>query len=150
MVCACGDGLAPPAFDQAVAVEDLLPPPPVSDGPLGMDGPGVGASCTTACDCSPGLACVAGTCQASKPAMYCCGTPACTGDELCQHPDGQVSQCSLPADAGVRQDAGSAAACTMTACGPGLAGDIFCRIACASVTGSCVASQGGSGATCAP
>ncbi len=78
-----------------------------------------------------------------------CGSAACTGDNLCQEPTGQVSQCSLPPDAGVRPGGDGGASCVTAPCVKGAAGDLLCQIACAKTSASCVAITG-SGTHCTP
>jgi hypothetical protein len=151
VLCAgCGDGPAPQAYDLSVQLgdEDLAP----ADGALtdGMpaDLAGSDAACATACNCAPGNACIAGVCTPTVPQTFCCGTAECTGQNLCESATGQVSQCSLPPDAGTPRDGGSAGSCTTQRCAPGAGGDILCKIACANSTASCV--TGGSGSACVP
>jgi hypothetical protein len=163
LVAGCTDGVAPPNFtnddqgvgdlgeeDLAVPVdggaEDLLPPPdllpPSTDLPPDLRP----QSCTTACDCPSGQSCTLGTCV-TMPMIFCCGTPGCTtGSNICETSDGRFSQCSAPADAGVRPDAGPTGTCATVACTPGTGSNLFCRIACGNLTATC------SGATghCAP
>lgn len=154
----CTDGKAPPAFDASVQLDgavDLAS----GDGPAGDL-----AGCRTACDCPAGERCQAGACQTVVPNVFCCGTSACTGDNLCETSSGQVSQCSLPPDAGVTPDAGTrtdggsnsrdggaAGGCATRACKLGLAGDLYCTVACGSMSANCVAgASSGSGAHCMP
>ncbi|HEY7953798.1 MAG TPA: hypothetical protein VII38_00850, partial [Polyangia bacterium] len=98
-----------------------------------------------------------GACQTVVPNVFCCGAKSCTGDNLCETRTGEVSQCSLPPDAGVTPDAGSkadggtAAGCATRSCKLGLAGDLYCTVACGNMNANCVASaSSGSGAHCAP
>lgn len=138
----CTDGQAPPALDASVRLDsgvDLA----------SIDGPAADmASCRTACDCPTGERCQNGACQTVVPNVFCCGTAACTGDNLCQSENGEVRQCSLPADAGVPPGGGSSA-CVSRACAPGLTGDLYCVVACGKMSASCVAGAGSS-AHCAP
>jgi hypothetical protein len=144
----CNDGQAPPGWDASASVDqgpsDLL----VIDVDAGP------RACTTACDCSSGERCAEGVCATGSVPIYCCGTAACTGDNLCQDPNGEVSQCGLPGDAGVRPagdgGAGTGPGCGMTTCTKGLTGDLLCQLACGKTTSKCVDKSGGSGAHCMP
>jgi len=154
LVAGCTDGIAPPvlvnddlgvpdASEEDLAVED-------SGGPVdlsGVDFFGIDLSpagtvdmrsggCATACDCPSGQACIAGACSASVQ-VFCCGTAGCTGANTCQGSDGRISQCSAPPDAGVLPDAGSSGGCVNTACTPGLGSQLFCSLACGTLTASC-------------
>jgi hypothetical protein len=149
----CTDGVAPPNLtnddlgvgdlgdeDMTGVVEDLLPPPADL---LTVDAePDLRPqACATACDCPAGQACLLNVCSTSQQ-IFCCGTAACTGADVCQAPDGRISQCALPADAGVRPDAGSTSTCAATACTPGLGSTLFCRLACANLTATCSGATG--------
>lgn len=142
----CSDGKAPPALDASAVVDGGT-----RDLPLPLDGAGPdGAGCRTACDCPTGERCNQGVCETVVPMVFCCGTTACTGNNLCQSPNGDVSQCSLPPDAGVMPDGGSKTGCKTTTCVPGLPGDLFCTVACGSMNANCVAASAGSSAHCMP
>jgi hypothetical protein len=142
LMVGCTDGDAPPILVQDLGV--------ATDGAVGDGGPadlhGVGAACTTACDCTPGLACRMKTCEAAQAPVFCCGTATCTDANLCQFPDGTVSQCDRP-DAGgtpVDVDAGATpTACTNTSCTVGLGGNAFCKLACGALSATCVKAAGG-------
>jgi hypothetical protein len=59
--------------------------------PLG----GMGASCQTACDCTPGLSCTQGTCGTSRfGQLYCCESSTCPAGSFCQSSMGGFGQCS--------------------------------------------------------
>ncbi len=75
-----GGGDAGAAIDASSgAGADLLSSPSMPD--LGA----VGASCKTACDCEPGLACRRGKCAMSQIGMvYCCGSATCPQGSPCQ------------------------------------------------------------------
>lgn len=140
---------APPNLDQGV----LLDEGPGDGLPGGSDGSGGGVDlapirCKTACDCPDGQRCNAGACEISAPMVFCCGKATCPGDSLCQQPNGEVSQCSLPPDAGVKPSADGGATCATTSCAKGTPGDILCELSCGTTTAKCVA--GGSGAHCTP
>jgi len=61
--------------------------------PLG----GNGATCKTACDCEPGLACRMGTCGMSNiGAVYCCDSGMCPAGSFCQTSMGGFQQCGSP------------------------------------------------------
>ncbi len=62
--------------------------------PAGPDLGGAGATCTTACDCQPGLACVMGACTASMIGMlYCCESATCPTGSYCQSMAGKFQMC---------------------------------------------------------
>ncbi len=146
---ACNGGFAPPAFvdggdDLPMVLGDLANP----------DGGSIGQSCTTACDCqaTPGARCEGGTCMLTATQVFCCGTAACPGDNICQTTSGQVDQCNLNPDAAFTPppgDAGTQASCVSQPCTTGLAGDVLCKLACRSSTAVCSGS-GGSGEHCMP
>jgi hypothetical protein len=52
-------------------------------------------SCTTACDCTPGLSCVDSTCMQTGSLLYCCGSAACPIGAVCQLPTGDFSNCGV-------------------------------------------------------
>lgn len=53
-----------------------------------------GGGCTTACDCSPGLGCVSGTCISGIVPVYCCEGATCPAGQQCQRgADGTMSKC---------------------------------------------------------
>ncbi len=137
LAAGCTDGAAPPNLtNDDSGVGDMAD----EDMPVTMDLRGevdmLPQGCRTACDCPAGQACVSSVCTASNPPTFCCGTAACTGADFCQTPDGRFSQCSAPADAGIR-DAGSSSSCMMTPCTPGLGSQLFCSLACGSLTAMC-------------
>jgi hypothetical protein len=144
------DGFAPPTLtdggdDIPMVVGDLA----------NADAGSIGQPCTTACDCqaTPGARCESGSCSMTSTPVFCCGTPGCTGKNLCQTPTGQVDQCSLDQDAAFTPppgDAGSPPACATQACTQGVAGDVLCKLACRSSTAMCVPGSAGSGEHCAP
>ena len=146
----CTDGVAPPAFvlDQGIPDEgepdggdDLSANPPVdlaSADLLTVDL--LPRPCITACDCTPGERCKAGFCEMDTVQVFCCGTPACTGSNLCETSSGKVSQCSNP-DGGVRPDMGAGAGCNSISCAPGLAGTALCVLACGSAAATCSATN---------
>jgi hypothetical protein len=68
---------------------------PIMDaGATGLDahlaGPG---SCTTACDCQPGLACLNGNCASGPQQTYCCEAATCPSGAGCQTMSGSYSTC---------------------------------------------------------
>jgi hypothetical protein len=65
--------------------------------PLG----GMGATCKTACDCEPGLACRMGTCGASNIGkIYCCESMDCPAGNFCQSENGGFGQCGAGGNGG--------------------------------------------------
>ena len=131
---ACTDGVAPPILgDMAVNIPDegvdgsgvdlLQAPPDLLNVDL------VTVPCTTACDCTPGDRCENRVCTTSSTPVFCCGTPACTGSNVCETQRGQVSQCSSPPDAGLFPDAG-AGSCGDVPCLKGIGSTAFCTVAC--------------------
>ena len=140
LMVGCTDGVAPPILVQDLGAQ--------VEGDLGGAGDlgGIGAACATACDCMPGLACRMAKCAAAQVAVFCCGTPACTNANVCQFPDGTVSQCDRVDGGGtpVDVDAGATpSACRMQACTLGVGGDAFCKLTCGSLTATCVQATGG-------
>jgi hypothetical protein len=130
---ACTDGNAPPLL-----VQDL-------GAGVASDFSGGGGACTSACDCPAGQACRMGVCEASMPMVFCCGTASCTGTALCEFSDGTFSQCDRADGGGVPPtvDGGTTPAlCTMTACTRGVGGNAFCKLACGSLTATCVGTGG--------
>jgi hypothetical protein len=143
----------------AVGCTDGDAPPQLTSGDAGID-QGMGdlagtidlaAKCTTACDCPAGEACRMGQCQtiATVP-VFCCSSATCMSSDICEFPDGKISQCD-------RRDAGpvtpvvdggvTASKCEMTGCSKGSGGDEFCKLACGG-TATCVTS--GSNEHCMP
>jgi hypothetical protein len=65
----------------------------LATGPSAPDLGAVGASCKTACDCEPGLACRRGKCSMSQMGMvYCCESSTCPQGELCQSQQGGMTK----------------------------------------------------------
>jgi hypothetical protein len=55
---------------------------------------GQGATCKTACDCQPGLACTQGTCRQSMfGQIFCCDSGDCPAGNICQSSSGGFAQC---------------------------------------------------------
>jgi hypothetical protein len=53
-----------------------------------------GASCYTACDCNPGLACINGKCNSAGVPRYCCeSTSSCPSGMACQRQSGPLGIC---------------------------------------------------------
>jgi hypothetical protein len=136
LMVGCTDGDAPPQL-----VSDFGVPTDAAPDLIG-----VGASCTTACDCAPGLACKMMQCEAASAPVFCCGTSTCSDDNLCQFSDGTVSQCGR-ADGGgspVDVDAGATPmACRNTPCAVGIGGNAFCKLVCGASSATCVKGPGG-------
>ena len=59
------------------------------------DGGVAGATCTTACDCMPGLGCFGGQCAAGNAAVYCCGSTSCPSGDICQSMTGNYGRCGF-------------------------------------------------------
>jgi hypothetical protein len=139
LMAGCTDGNAPPVLvNDDFAVGDL-------NEDLSLEDQGnpdlLPTGCRTACDCPNGQACISSMCSAAQQ-VFCCGTAMCTGASLCQFPDGRISQCANPSDGGVQPDAGSMSACTSTACTPGLGSQLFCSLACGTLTAMCSGATG--------
>ncbi len=137
LMVGCTDGDAPPILVQDLGIQ--------LDEGSAADLFGVGEPCSTACDCTPGLACRMKMCAAAQVPVFCCGTAACTGSNLCEFPDGTVSQCSMPDGGGTPVDVDAGAtptACTSTACNVGIGGNAFCKLVCGAVSATCVSSGG--------
>jgi hypothetical protein len=135
LMVGCTDGDAPPILVQDLGVPTDAAPDLV----------GVGAACATACDCTAGLACRMMRCEAAPTPVFCCGTSTCSDGNLCEFPDGTVSQCDH-ADGGgspVDVDAGATPqACTNTTCTRGPGGNAFCKLVCGALSATCVKSGG--------
>jgi hypothetical protein len=52
-----------------------------------------GQECQSACDCSNGLACQAGSCVALDAPVYCCEGSFCPPDQTCESAEGQMELC---------------------------------------------------------
>jgi hypothetical protein len=130
LMAGCTDGDAPPQLVQdlgAVVVADLA------------------GSCTTACDCPAGLACKQGKCATAATQIFCCGTAACTSANLCEFPDGTISQCDRVDGGGTPPDVDAGAtptACAMNGCSRGVGGNAFCKLACGDPAATCVNAGG--------
>ena len=74
-----------------IEFRDMRLPEDMSSDPLDRDQGG--QACQTTCDCSPGLACVTGFCEASSSPVYCCESSFCPPNEACQANDGSRSLC---------------------------------------------------------
>ena len=137
VIAGCTDGDAPPQLVQDLGLSSL------DGGPADLQG--VGAACSTACDCTPGLACENMACASAQVPVFCCGAASCTGTSVCEFPDGKVGQCDRP-DAGgtpVDVDAGATpTACTNTACSVGIGGNAFCKLTCGALSATCVKTGG--------
>jgi hypothetical protein len=61
-----------------------------------------GATCTTACDCMPGLGCSNGSCGGgTASAYYCCDqTGECPTASVCEFSNGQIGTCGSDGGAG--------------------------------------------------
>ena len=130
LMVGCTDGDAPPQL-----VQDL-------GALVAVD---LGGSCTTACDCPAGLECKQNRCATAAVQVFCCGTPACTSANLCEFPDGTISQCDRTDGGGTPPDVDAGAtpqACTMTLCTRGVGGNAFCKLACGDLSATCVKSGG--------
>lgn len=62
-------------------------------GIIPTDGGVAGASCQTACDCMPGLACLNNMCTAAPQPVYCCSGASCPTGKLCQSTGGGYAVC---------------------------------------------------------
>ena len=67
------------------------------DGFVITDGGAVGATCTTACDCMPGLGCFGGQCTAGNAPVYCCGSTDCPNGAICERMTGGYGRCGFGA-----------------------------------------------------
>jgi hypothetical protein len=106
---------------------------------------GSGGPCTTACDCPAGLACKQNKCEPAAVQVFCCGTPECTSANLCEFPDGTISQCDRADGGGTPPDVDAGAtvqACTMNLCSRGVGGNAFCKLACGNLAATCVKTGG--------
>jgi hypothetical protein len=65
-----------------------------SSGQYGQCGGMMGGTCTTACDCTPGEACLMGTCRMGFQPVYCCDDPStCTTGSFCESASGMFGRC---------------------------------------------------------
>src|SRR5438045_8778600 len=83
-----GQDLSTP-LDQSAAGDDLVGGSTdlaeVPDGgTISVDAGGTGTTCMSACDCMPGLGCFNDTCTTSARPIYCCNSPVCPANYLCQ------------------------------------------------------------------
>ncbi len=100
LFAACGSDNGQGGNDLSMTVTDMAVP---LTGDLaygggdmvGVNGDGgvVGTTCTTACDCMPGLGCFAGKCTTGAAPVYCCGSATCPNGSVCQNSGGTYSQC---------------------------------------------------------
>jgi hypothetical protein len=69
-----------------------------------------GSTCSTACDCQPGLSCYNGKCGTGGMAYYCCTATMCPNGSTCQDDTGKISTCgggtSTPVDMAVGSSGG--------------------------------------------
>ncbi len=65
------------------------------DGFVITDGGVAGTTCTSACDCMPGLGCFAGKCAAATNPIYCCGSTSCPSGDICQSMNGTYGRCGF-------------------------------------------------------
>ena len=54
-----------------------------------------GQICRSACDCTPGMACLEGVCNAMNDPVYCCEESFCPPDEVCETPSGVRDFCPV-------------------------------------------------------
>ena len=125
------DDLAvPPSGDLAQSAADLLGAnddgsvTANDDGGVTPSDAGVaGASCATACDCTPGLGCFAGKCSATNAPVYCCGSASCPSGHLCQATGGGYGQCG---GGGSTPDLAGFDYCHLVSCAAGSPGTQTC------------------------
>lgn len=152
VVPACGDDngaggggdLAMTIDDMSGGVGDLSSAGDLAGGSNGdafvTDGGVAGATCTTACDCMPGLGCFNGSCTAGNQPVYCCGSSACPATSVCQSATGQYGRCG----GGAGSDLAGFDYCSLINCAGGN-GTMRCTNAGCT---SCVA-NGNGGMSCA-
>jgi hypothetical protein len=138
LMVGCTDGDAPPELvsDFGVSMDSGSP----------ADLIGVGEPCSSACDCSPGLACRMKMCAAERVPVFCCGAATCTDGNVCEFPNGNVSQCDRSDGGGTPVDVDAGAtpmACRMEKCTLGVGGDTFCKLTCGALSATCVQGAGG-------
>lgn len=95
------------------------------------DGGTMGTSCTTACDCMPGLGCFGGKCTQGAVAVYCCNSTTCPSGDACQSSTGSYGRCGTTThyDLGTGFDP-----CTLIMCANGNGGNDNCTRAGCSPT----------------
>lgn len=89
-----GTDLLPPQ-DMRPALDQTLPldaSPPQDLGPTIRDQGG--QACTSACDCTPGLACQSGQCTPLNEPVYCCSGNFCPPEASCETLEGRLDICS--------------------------------------------------------
>jgi hypothetical protein len=99
------------------------------------DGGSNGATCTTACDCLPGLACVGGLCRQGTAPVYCCNSTSCPIGDICQSSTGGYGRCGM-----AKPDLGAFDHCTLINCMASAGGTNECtRAGCTSCSaaGAC-------------
>jgi hypothetical protein len=114
-------------------------------GPASIDGSsadlgGMGAACTTACDCMPGLACFNMQCIAGFAPVYCCQSAVCPNGSFCENQTGGFGMCG-----GGRRDLGAFDVCPFIGCNGGNGLQRCMNMGCSM----CVARAGGGGMVCA-
>ena len=72
-----------------------------------LDSGGLGATCTTACDCQPGLGCLNKVCTQGNVDIYCCTGSPCPAGAGCQATDQSYALCSGPDAGGNPSDLGT-------------------------------------------
>jgi hypothetical protein len=120
--------LAVSCTDRSLPIESGLPG---SGGGAVVDmaraGGGEGAACTSACDCTAGLACRQGSCGTSMLGpVFCCGSGSCPTGSFCQTATGMFNQCGGVAD--MSGDAGLGALCSFVECS--MSGNICKQLGC--------------------
>jgi hypothetical protein len=58
-----------------------------------VDGGSAGDTCTTACECTPGLGCFMGKCRNTAQPVYCCNSTSCVAGDICQSSTGMYGRC---------------------------------------------------------
>jgi hypothetical protein len=86
--------------DMAVALDMGLGDDLAGADLVATDMGGIGAPCTTACDCTPGLGCLNNQCAQGTTDVYCCNGADCPPGAACQGSDQSFGTCMASADAG--------------------------------------------------
>jgi hypothetical protein len=91
-----GNDASPTSEDLSAEVADLaMGGQSGGDGGYSTDAGGAGASCMTACDCTPGLGCFGGQCVATNNPIYCCGASPCPNGAFCENSGGGFGRCGM-------------------------------------------------------
>ncbi|MEE2643639.1 MAG: hypothetical protein VYD19_01790, partial [Myxococcota bacterium] len=92
----CAAGRCILRADPVFCCDQACPPGAACETPEGTPGLCEESPCETACDCSPGLACLAGRCTLGATPVFCCNSERCPFDADCEDLRGRLGLCSDP------------------------------------------------------